>query len=109
MNEKLKVIIAYLLGWIGGLIILYGIKNNTRETKIHAAQSIVASAGMQIICIIGTITFIFVLLPFIPIGLYVLSVLVIIFGIIKACNDEPAELPIIGDWAKTIFKSKIEE
>ncbi len=107
MDEKWKVIIAYIFGWIGGLIILYGFKDNTRETNIHAVQSIIASAVIEIICLIGIITFVFVLLPFIPMGLAVLSILITIFGIIKAFNNEEPELPIIGDLAKSMFKSKI--
>ena len=37
MSEKGKCILAYIFTWIGGLIVLFGIKDNTRNTKIHAA------------------------------------------------------------------------
>ena len=41
MSEKGKGVLAYIFTWIGGLIVLYGMKDNERNTKIHAAQAIV--------------------------------------------------------------------
>ena len=107
MNEKGKAIISYIFGWVGGLIVLYGMKDNTRETNIHAAQAIVSSVLIEGIAIISMFTFVIVIIPFLPIILSVLSILITIFGIIKAVNEEEPELPILGDMAKSIFKSKI--
>ena len=41
MNEKTKGVVAYIFGWITGLIVLFGFKDNTKNTKMHAAQAIV--------------------------------------------------------------------
>ena len=41
MTEKGKAILAYVFTWVGGLIVLFGFKDNTKNTKIHAAQAIV--------------------------------------------------------------------
>ena len=49
MTEKGKAILAYIFTWIGGLIVLYGIKDNERNTKIHAAQAIVIGVGYMVI------------------------------------------------------------
>ena len=32
MSEKGKIILAYLLGWIGGLVVLFGMKDSERNT-----------------------------------------------------------------------------
>ena len=47
MSEKGKSILAYIFTWIGGLIVLYGMKDNTRNTKMHAAQAIATDAANQ--------------------------------------------------------------
>ena len=49
MSEKAKSILAYIFGWIGGLIILFAMKDNERNTRFHAAQAIVISAGYSLI------------------------------------------------------------
>ena len=49
MSEKSKSVLAYVFTWIGGLIVLYGIKDNQRNTKIHAAQAIVIGIGYMLI------------------------------------------------------------
>lgn len=107
MSEKGKCFLAYLFGWIGGLIVLFGMKENERNTKFHAAQSIVLSAlycGIMII------------FNFIPFGgslvrtvLGVVYIVGIIAGIVKANNGENPELPIIGEITKSIFSSQIGE
>ncbi len=107
MDEKGKVIIAYILGWIGGLIVLFGLKNNTKETNIHAAQSIIASAGYFILT--GIYFILPFTIPFFTTALWVVLLLVIIFGIMKAYKNEAPELPVLGDLAKSLFKSKIGE
>ena len=49
MTEKGKAILAYIFTWVGGLIVLYGVKDNTKSTKMHAAQAIVIGLGYMII------------------------------------------------------------
>lgn len=107
MSEKSKCVLAYIFGWIGGLVVLYAAKNNKRNTKFHAAQSIVLSLAYFIISlVIGFLPFD---IPFVGTALYVVYIVGVIFGIVKACKNEDPELPVVGGLAKSIFGKKIEE
>lgn len=107
MNEKGKCVIAYLFGWIGGLIVLFGLKDNEKNTKFHAAQAIILSAGYMIVRIVYSM--IPIIIPFFGTILWVIYILGIIMGIVKANNNENPELPVIGGIAKGLFGKKIEE
>jgi len=107
MNEKTKSILAYLFGWIGGLIVLFAIKDNERNTKFHAAQSIVISVGYWLITV--AYRFIPITIPMFSTILWGLYIVIIIMGIIKANKEEEPELPVIGGITKSIFGKKIEE
>lgn len=104
-NEKTKSVIAYIFGLIGGLIILF-MKDNERNTRFHATQSITIFIGYYLI------NFVYGFIPFtIPFFEYVLNgiyIIAIIIGIVKACSDENPEIPVIGDLAKAIFKKQID-
>ena len=107
MNEKMKSIFAYILTWIGGLIVLYGMKDNERNTKIHAAQAIVIGLGYMIILMAYRILPISI--PFFSKILYGLYAVLIIIGIVKSYNEDDPELPVVGQIAKSLFGKKIEE
>lgn len=107
MSEKAKAILAYLFGWIGGLIVLFAIKDNQRNTKFHAAQAIVLSVGYFAISMIYS--FIPVTIPFFSTALWAIYIIGIIMGIVKANKEEDPELPVIGGVTKSIFGKKIEE
>lgn len=107
MSEKTKCILAYIFSWIGGLVVLYGIKDNEKKTKFHAAQAIVI--GIAYMAILAVYRMLPIYIPFLSTALYVLYILCVVFGIIKACNNDEPELPIIGDITKSIFGKKIEE
>ena len=107
MNEKPKSILAYIFGWIGGLIILFAIKDNEKNTKFHAAQAITLSAGYFLISMIYS--FIPVTIPYFSTALWVVYIIGIIMCIVKANKEEDPELPVIGGIAKSIFGKKIEE
>ena len=106
MSEKGKIILAYLLGWIGGLVVLFGMKDSERNTKFCAAQSIVLSGGYCIILLLYNLLPIYI--PLLSTALWILYILGIIFGIIKAYNGENPELPLIGKLANSIFEKSIE-
>lgn len=107
MNEKTKCILAYLFSWIGGLIVLYGLKDNERNTKFHAAQAIVIGLGYMIIT--AVYRFLPIYIPFLSTAISVIYLLCIVFGIIKACNGDDPEIPVVGGLAKSMFGKKIEE
>lgn len=107
MNQKTRAILAYIFGWLGGLIVLFAVKDNEKNTKIHAAQAVVIGLGYTIISV--AYGFIPVTIPFFSTALWAVYNLAIIFGIVKANKEEDPELPVIGNIAKSIFKKQIEE
>lgn len=107
MNEKTKSILAYVFGWLGGLIVLFGVKDNERNTKFHAAQAIVI--GVAYLIITTTYRFIPIVIPFFGTAMWILYLVLMVMGIIKANKEEEPELPVVGDIAKSIFGKKIEE
>ena len=107
MSEKVKSILSYVFGWIGGLIVLFAVKDNEKNTKIHAAQAIVLSLGYFLISMVyGWIP---LKIPFFSTALWIIYIIGIIMGIAKANKEEDPELPGIGNIAKAIFSKKIEE
>lgn len=107
MSEKGKCILAYLLGWLGGLIVLFAMKDNTRNTKIHAAQSITLSVGYFLIIMVYR--FIPISIPFFSTALWIIYIIGIVMGIAKANKEEDPELPVVSGIAKSIFGKIIEE
>ena len=106
MDDKGKGIIAYIFGWIGGLIVLLAFKDNNKKTTIHACQSIVASVAVMVINFIyGLLPF---YIPFFSTVIWALQIVVLVMGIVKVVNNEDPELPVIGGLAKSIFASKID-
>lgn len=106
MSEKAKSILAYIFGWIGGLIVLFAIKDNEKNTKFHAAQSIVLSVGYFLITIIYR--YVPITIPFFTKIVWVIYIIGIIMGIAKANKEDDPELPVIGGIAKSIFGKQIE-
>ncbi|MBR5227834.1 MAG: DUF4870 domain-containing protein [Clostridia bacterium] len=108
MSEKAKQILSYIFGWIGGLIVLFAIKENERNTKFHAAQAIVLSAGYMVISWIYGLLPLYI--PFLSTALWIVYVGGIIWGIVKAAQeDKNVELPLIGKATMAIFGKKIDE
>jgi len=107
MSEKAKSIVAYVFGWIGGLIVLFGMKDNEKNTKFHAAQAVVLSVGYFLIDL--AYGFLPITIPFFSTALWAIYIIGIIMGIVKANKEEDPELPVVGGIAKSIFGKKIEE
>ena len=107
MDDKGKGIIAYIFGWLGGLIVLLAFKDNNKKTTIHAAQAIVIGGGVFIINVIYRM--IPITIPFFSTVLWALQLVLVIMGIVKVCNNDAPELPVVGNIAKSIFAKKIEE
>lgn len=106
MSEKGKAILAYIFTWIGGLIVLYGMKDSERNTRMHAAQAIVLGLGYTVI--LFAYNLIPINIPFLSTILYGLYIVCIVIGIVKACKEEDPELPVVGGIAKSIFGKKID-
>ncbi len=107
MDDKGKGIIAYIFGWLGGLIVLLAFKDNNKKTTIHACQAIVISVGFTAINIIyGLIP---ISIPFFSTVVWALQIVLLVMGIVKVVNNEAPELPVVGNIAKSIFAKKIDE
>ena len=106
MEQKIRGLLAYLFGWVGGLVVLLALKDNDDKTKFNACQSIVISAGGLIVSIV---------LRYIPyvgfIGsiISVLMSILLIIGMIKAYKEEDYELPVISDLTRNIFKKTLNK
>lgn len=104
MDQKARGLIAYLFGWLGGVIVLYAFKDNDDRTKFHACQSITISI-ISMVC--GFV------LGFIPVVRYFAGIIslgltaIMIIGMIKAYKEEDFEIPVISDLTRNIFKSQL--
>lgn len=110
MQEKYKGPLAYLLGWLGGVIVLCAFKDNTKLTKFHACQAITLSIINLVVAIILGIISAFV--PFIGYVGYIVNILLLVamaFGIAKSYKEEDCQLPVISDLTRSIFKKKLAE
>ena len=106
MEQKYRGLLAYLFGWIAGLIILFGLKDNDKRTKFNACQSIVIS-GVNMIA-----SFVLGFIPFVRYFSFVISGLALVLsviGMIKAYKEEDFEIPFISDLTRDIFKNQLGE
>lgn len=107
LDDKVKGLLSYLFGVIGGIIFLFVLKDSSKRVKIHAAQAIVISLGYFLIQTISGI--IPVRIPFLGTAINICYLLLIIFGIVKAYKEEDPELPVVNNIAMSLFKKQIEE
>ncbi len=106
MDQKVRGLVAYLFGWVGGLIVLFAFKDNDDRTKFNACQSIVIS----VISMLATLILGFI--PYIGFAGKIISVLmkvIAIIGMVKAYKEEDYELPVISDLTRNIFKSQLSK
>ena len=124
MDQKVRGLLSYLFGWVGGLVVLLGFKDNTKETNFHAAQAITLSVSYIVLTIalsiisgiitgilyaivgkhVAFITIIFGLIrTVVGVGYIVLAIM----GMIKSYQEKQYEIPVISDLTKIIFKSKL--
>lgn len=92
---NLKAALAYLAGWITGLIFLLTEKED-KFIRFHAAQSLVLFGGISIIAFIPFLGWIFTII------IAPLSFILWIVLMIKAYQNEKMELPLVSDFARQI-------
>ena len=123
MDQKARGLLAYLFGIIGGLVIMFAFKDNTKETNYHAGQSVVLCAGFIAIKIIIIILCAILTFFSVAIGIslgFLIAILGIlntvtgiayialaIVGMIKAYKEEEFKIPGISNITESIFKSKL--
>ena len=108
MGDKGKGLLSYLLGWIGGLIVLCAMKNNTKRDVMNAGQGIVLSVGYAALSIITS--FVGYFIPFVPFisGIVgILYLVALIFAIVNVVTDKDPKLPVIGDVTESLFAKQL--
>lgn len=105
MEQKIRGLLAYIFGWVGGLIVLFAFKDNDSRTKFNACQAIVlGAAGNLIVAVFGWI-------PGVRYVAYLLASVIFVFsiiGAIKAYQEEDYELPVVSDLTREIFKGQLD-
>jgi uncharacterized membrane protein len=92
-NDNMKGALAYLLGFITGIVLLI-VEKNSKFVRFHAMQSTIVFGGIFVLGLIPFIGMIlWIVLPFVSFILWVLLMW-------KAYNGEMYKLPYIGDLAE---------
>ena len=107
MGDKGKGLLSYLLGWLGGLIVLAGMKNNTKRDVMNAAQGIIISVGNIIVSVAAG--FLGRYVPFFPGIISILFFALIIIGVVNVLSDKDPKLPVIGDIAESLFAKQLAD
>ena len=104
MDEKIKGVLAYLFGWLGGVLVLFGFKDNSQQTKFSAYQSIVIS-------VVGTVATL--VLGFIPVirylgyAIYAVNIILRILGMMRSYQETDFEIPVVSELTREVFKSQL--
>lgn len=101
LSETIATFIAYLFGWISGLLMLL-VEKDSEEIRFHGAQSVT---------VFGTLTVLNILLPFIPaVGPLLLGVLApvtmlawIVLMVMSLLGCAP-HIPVIENFAQQLLR-----
>ncbi|MGB8508354.1 MAG: DUF4870 domain-containing protein [Pyrinomonadaceae bacterium] len=110
LDANLAALLAYLFGWVGGLV-FYLIEKESRFVRFHAMQSILLNVAViavviAFMCVNTVLAFISGTLA-VLFGLLWFVILIAIVGIavlcmVKAFQGQEFKLPVIGDMAANI-------
>lgn len=97
VDENIAALLAYVLGWISGLVVILVEKDNA-FVRFHAMQSIITFGALTILnALLGSVLVFFVfLLPLVSLAAVVLWILLIV----KAYQGQRFKLPVVGDMAE---------
>ena len=97
IQANVAALLAYLLGWVSGLI-LFLIEKENKFVRFHAMQSIITFGALTVLFIaLGFIPFVgWILMPFLGLAQLVLWILLMV----KAYQGEKFMLPVIGEMAE---------
>jgi uncharacterized membrane protein len=99
-DERLKGAVAYILGFITGIIVLL-IAENNRFLKFHAMQSIVSSI---VICVVFMIlNFILAFTIIIPCLLFIVEILIwlyFLYGAYQVYQGKDFRMPFFADFVE---------
>ncbi len=93
IEENVEGLLAYVLGWITGLIFLIIEKN--KFVRFHALQSLIVFGFLNMVFLLLS-----PLIPFIKFFLLIISLIVWIVSMIEAYNHEWFKWPIAGSIAE---------
>lgn len=97
LEENVEALLAYLLVWVSGIILLL-LEKESDFVRFHAMQSTITFLGITILM------WIFAIIPFV--GwilanlLWLLGIILWIVGMVKAYQGERYKFPIVGDIAE---------
>lgn len=96
----MAALLAYLFGWIGGLIIY--LTRQDREVRFHAAQSVITFGGLAVLIVILSIANIggSAILAALILLLYLLSFGLWIFLSVQGYQFRHTKLPLVGNIAE---------
>ena len=97
IQPNVAALLAYLLGWISGLVFFLLEKEN-KFVRFHAVQSIAVFAALSVLVIaLGIVPGIgLVVAPIV----YILELILWIVLMVKAYQGEKFKLPVVGDIAE---------
>ena len=122
LDENIASLIAYLAGWVSGLI-FFLIEKDSRLVRFHAMQSILLNVGLGVIWIVLVIVVSILVIilgqvssalagivSLLSVLLYLLGGLVTVLAwvwcLIKAYQGQMYKLPILGDFAEKFSAPK---
>lgn len=102
IDENIANFLAYLLGWVSGLVILF-LEQQNQTVRYHAAQSVVVFGGLTLASLV---------LPVIPgiggllqavIGLAAFGLWIVLM--VTAVTDQPLRLPVVEEPAEKLVRA----
>jgi len=97
MEENIEGVLAYILGWVTG-IVFYLLEKDSKFVRFHAMQSIIVFLPLSVIAwILAFIPFIGWIISSL---IWILSLILWIVLMIKAYQGEMYKVPIAGDIAE---------
>ncbi len=97
MEQNVAGLLCYLLGWISGLVFFLVEKEN-KFVRFHAMQSIIVFGGLTVVSIV--LGFIPILGWIVSMLLWILAVVLWILLMIRAYQNVWYKLPRVGDLAE---------
>lgn len=105
LDPSVNGLLAYLLGWVSGLVLLL-VEKEHRETRFHAAQSLLLSVGLVgvwiVLGIVGMVPVIGILAWVASMLLAVASVALWVWLCVQGYQQRHVRLPVIGPMAENL-------
>ncbi len=101
LDENIEALLAYLFGWVGGIVFLL-LEKKSKFVRFHAAQSIVVFLPITVVIVIlMSIPVVgWALATLVNIGAFILWIVLLL----KAYNGEEWEVPVAGEFARKLLK-----